>query len=1075
MIFSDPVPEIYCYEYSDADKLASQNNYPVVYLDGIDVEEIKTMELPEDNRMAVGKTLGITPIFFPRFRNMTVNWEISNSDIISFENGIITALSPGTATLTASVGEVSDSMEITVFQLATSFAVYPTEAWVVAKDAISFTIADMEPEGSDATISWTSSDINLATVDDQGLVKTWKPGTVTISAKSIEGVHAEATLHLCYAVQGITFEDADDEIVAGSAVQLLAKVTTKDNNAYENKLVTFASSDENILKVDENGLVTGVAPGTATVTALASNGISASVSVKVVCENHTVVNDPEIPATCEEVGWTAGSHCSACGKVIIAQQEIPALNHQWGDPTYTWSDDNSQVTATRVCAHDVEHVETETVSTTTETTKAATCEAKGETTYTSAAFGNNAFTVQTVTVDNIPALEHAWGEPTYSWSTDNGQVTATRVCGRDENHKEEEAVGTTSEVTKAAGCETLGETTYSAAFENEAFAPQSKTLENIPAAGHHPVLCDRIESTCTSTGTEAYYKCDACGAIFGDAEGENRIEAPVTIAMIPHTLMEHVQVGATDTTAGTEAYWSCEVCKKLFSDADGQNEIDTPIVIPANGHKLTAHARVEASCTTSGVEAYWECADCKMLFSDAGAMQEISAPAAIPATGHQATVVAGHAATCTENGLTEGKKCSVCGVILVAQNVVPAYGHNYQPNIVWTGVDACELTMTCSHDAGHVVRVAMTVTSEDTVQPGDITEGVRTYTATAEFEGKTYSDSKTEAIPPLMDIQNGVLVAYRGNATAIVVPEGVTAIGAGAFKGMSQITSVTLPASLTSIGSEAFAGTGITEVQISGSVTEIGAGAFDAGTRVNAPADSAAMAWAMANGCADPTPEPTETPAPELSVGDAFQADGMKYKLTSANTAAFQGTEKTGSRSSVVIPQTVTYGDETYKITEIGAGAFRKDTKITTVTVGKNVTKIGKDAFNGCSKLATVKAGSAVTSIGDGAFSGCKALKALPTMKKLQTIGANAFKGCVKLTKIVLEAKVQSIGKNAFNGCKALKTIQVKTTLLTTKNVGAGAFKGISSKATFKCPKAEKKAYEKLFRKKGAPKTCSFK
>ncbi|MBO4862980.1 MAG: leucine-rich repeat protein [Eubacterium sp.] len=89
---------------------------------------------------------------------------------------------------------------------------------------------------------------------------------------------------------------------------------------------------------------------------------------------------------------------------------------------------------------------------------------------------------------------------------------------------------------------------------------------------------------------------------------------------------------------------------------------------------------------------------------------------------------------------------------------------------------------------------------------------------------------------------------------------------------------------------------------------------------------------------------------------------------------------------------------------------------------------------------------------------------------KVTAIAANAFKANKKLANVTIGENVASIGKNAFNGCKKLKTITVKTELLTTKNVGAGAFKGIKKKATFKVPASMKKAYKKLFSKKGAKK-----
>ena len=62
---------------------------------------------------------------------------------------------------------------------------------------------------------------------------------------------------------------------------------------------------------------------------------------------------------------------------------------------------------------------------------------KGETTYTSAAFENTAFEVQTKTEEiAIDSNAHSWGEITYTWADDNSTVTATRVCNTDSSHVE---------------------------------------------------------------------------------------------------------------------------------------------------------------------------------------------------------------------------------------------------------------------------------------------------------------------------------------------------------------------------------------------------------------------------------------------------------------------------------------------------------------------------------------------------------------------------------------------------------------------------------------------------------------
>ena len=81
-------------------------------------------------------------------------------------------------------------------------------------------------------------------------------------------------------------------------------------------------------------------------------------------------------------------------------------DHKWGQPSYTWSQDNKTVTATRKCTvNGCTRVETETVNTTSKVTTAATCTKKGKTTYTGS-FKNSAFAAQTKVVENVPAAGH---------------------------------------------------------------------------------------------------------------------------------------------------------------------------------------------------------------------------------------------------------------------------------------------------------------------------------------------------------------------------------------------------------------------------------------------------------------------------------------------------------------------------------------------------------------------------------------------------------------------------------------------------------------------------------------------
>ena len=223
------------------------------------------------------------------------------------------------------------------------------------------------------------------------------------------------------------------------------------------------------------------------------------------------------------------------------------------------------------------------------------------------------------------------------------------------------------------------------------------------------------------------------------------------------------------------------------------------------------------------------------------------------------------------------------------------------------------------------------------------------------------------------------------------------------------------------------------------------------------------------------TPVPTATPIPDLEdpTSDDLYEDPTGYYQIEGNTAVFDTPLK--AAATVTIPDTITVGGVIYKVTGIEAYAFENNKKLKTVKQAKNITSIGESAFEGCAKLKTVQGGAKLTTIKAYAFENCKALNTLPTFAKLKTIGTSAFQVCVKQTKVTLGASVKTIGKNAFYGCKKLKTITIKSTKLTSSSVKANAFKGIYKKAVFKCPKAKKAAYKKLFLKKGVPTTATFK
>ena len=170
---------------------------------------------------------------------------------------------------------------------------------------------------------------------------------------------------------------------------------------------------------------------------------------------------------------------------------IPLLepdSDDWGEVSYVWSADHSAVTARRVHKYNTSHVEEETVTATGAVTRAPTCEAKGETTWTSAAFSNPAFAVQTDQAENLDPIAHDWGEPSYEWAEDYSTVTATVICRNDASHTMTETVQTTALRTEST-YDAEGSIRYTGVFENAAFTTQTKSVP-IPKMPQEDVNAD---------------------------------------------------------------------------------------------------------------------------------------------------------------------------------------------------------------------------------------------------------------------------------------------------------------------------------------------------------------------------------------------------------------------------------------------------------------------------------------------------------------------------------------------------------------------------------------------------------
>ena len=142
---------------------------------------------------------------------------------------------------------------------------------------------------------------------------------------------------------------------------------------------------------------------------------------------------------------------------------------------------------------------------------------------------------------------------------------------------------------------------------------------------------------------------------------------------------------------------------------------------------------------------------------------------------------------------------------------------------------------------------------------------------------------------------------------------------------------------------------------------------------------------------------------------------------------------------AVVIPESVTYGEMTYRVTRIGHFAFNGCRELDSVSIPGTVTSIGGEAFYGCTSLTSIIIPESVTSIGDGAFENCSGLTSVVIPGSVTGISESAFAYCRSLASVDIPEGVTRIGGFAFSGCSSLSSIAFPESVT---SIGRNAFIG---------------------------------
>ena len=160
---------------------------------------------------------------------------------------------------------------------------FSQEEFSVKKDSTIKLIPIVKPSSlSSDKLTWTSSDLSIATVDGNGVVKGLKEGTVTITVTASNGIVASCVVTVVLNdinVEKIKLTPNESIIKTGTITQVIAEISPK--NATNRDLI-WTSSNPKIAIVDANGYVKGLKEGTVTITAKTKDGkVVASTTISI--------------------------------------------------------------------------------------------------------------------------------------------------------------------------------------------------------------------------------------------------------------------------------------------------------------------------------------------------------------------------------------------------------------------------------------------------------------------------------------------------------------------------------------------------------------------------------------------------------------------------------------------------------------------------------------------------------------------------------------------------------------------------------------------------------------------------
>ena len=896
----------------------------------IRVPDITSISLsPNSVSLNVGATTKLTAtIVDSDCTKRTLTWSSDDTSIATVNSGTVTGVSEGQTTIRyKSSNGVEGKCTVTVKSVAVSSITLPsTGISLHTGDTYQLSPTVIPSNATNKSISWSSSNSQVATVTSGGLVKAVGLGSAVITGTAMDGNGAKVTCNVTVTnipVTSISLNATSyQDVTVGQSYQLTATVTPSNAT---NKNVTWSSSNTSVVTVSSTGLAKTVGIGQATVTCTAKDGsgVKASCSFKVVAtkvsgitlnKTSCVLNKGEKTtliatispesATNQGVSWTSSNTTVA---TVDANGEVTAVKTGSANITCT-AKDGSGVSAT--CRVTVNAVQVTGITLNLTTALIGTSNTQQLTATVSPSdadergvrWSSSATNVATVNSDGLVTAQ----------GKGSAVITCTAIDGS--------GMSATCAVTVA---HVYPQSLTIQGYETPIVEGNTLQLLAIPTPSNTTYNKYNWSSINTSVATV-----DANGLVTAVSEGTATIKCVLSYS--DGTTQYFAPPGEQTATCVITVEKNTSIVKLIdFADAevkricvenwdangDGELSLDEAASVADLGTIFKGNNTIKTFNELQYFKGIISLPD--DAFQMCMNLENITLPSTLQTIGHS---VFENCSKLQTIGLPEGLE-----------------------SISWAAFSSCSALQSINIPTS----LKILGTSSNDTSPFDYCESLTTITVA---EGNTVFDSRENCNAIIETATNTLRVGCKNT----IIPSSVIALGHLAFAGCKEMTSLTIPSSVKTIGNQVFIScTGLKEISFPSSLESIGYACFSGAglTKVHLPASVKSL---YTGGTVFPCKELTSITVDEANA--TFDSrDNCNAIIRKSNNQLVSGC------STTIIPTTVT---------SIGQSAFKNAGFDETITIPENVKTINNYAFM-YSTLKSIKIPSSVTSIGSAAFDGC--------------------------------------------------------------------------------------------------------